>query len=121
MDGGGCWGGGLSGLVDLGREILLWGMVKALHLPRRCARVAEWAALEMRSTGNCTGGSNPSISARRGFMMKPLFFWWILLDFYFVLNGLKMCGLDRIVRRWLVFGEMVFIFTWLFIDVFPAP
>jgi hypothetical protein len=34
-----------------------------LSLPRRCARVVEWAALEMRCTGDCTGGSNPSISA----------------------------------------------------------
>lgn len=25
--------------------------------------LVEWAALEMRSVGNCTGGSNPSLSA----------------------------------------------------------
>ena len=31
--------------------------------PRRGGRVVECVALEMRSTGNCTGGSNPSLSA----------------------------------------------------------
>lgn len=30
---------------------------------RRGGRVVECVALEMRSTGNCTGGSNPSLSA----------------------------------------------------------
>jgi hypothetical protein len=34
-----------------------------LSLQRRCARVVEWVALEMRSMGNCTRGSNPFISA----------------------------------------------------------
>ena len=33
------------------------------QIKRRDARVVEWAALEMRCTGNCTGGSNPSLSA----------------------------------------------------------
>ena len=36
-----------------------------LTLPRKCARVVDRVALEMRSTGNCTGGSNPSTSAKR--------------------------------------------------------
>ena len=31
--------------------------------PRRGGRVVECVALEMRSTGNRTGGSNPSLSA----------------------------------------------------------
>lgn len=31
--------------------------------PRRDAGVVDRAALEMRCTGNCTGGSNPSLSA----------------------------------------------------------
>ena len=30
---------------------------------RRGARVAEWDGLENRCTGNCTEGSNPSLSA----------------------------------------------------------
>ena len=30
---------------------------------RRDGRVVDRAALEMRCTGNCTGGSNPSLSA----------------------------------------------------------
>lgn len=30
---------------------------------RRDAGVVDRAALEMRCTGNCTGGSNPSLSA----------------------------------------------------------
>ncbi len=35
-----------------------------MHPPnRRSARAVEWAALEMRCTGDCTGGSNPSFSA----------------------------------------------------------
>ena len=34
-----------------------WGIV------RRDAGVVDRAALEMRCTGNCTGGSNPSLSA----------------------------------------------------------
>ena len=33
---------------------------------RRDAGVVDRAALEMRCTGNCTGGSNPSLSARAG-------------------------------------------------------
>ena len=32
---------------------------------RRDGRVVDRAALEMRCTGNCTGGSNPSLSAER--------------------------------------------------------
>ncbi len=32
---------------------------------RKVARVVDRAALEMRCTGDCTGGSNPSLSARR--------------------------------------------------------
>ena len=28
--------------------------------------LVEWAALEMRCVGNCTGGSNPSLSADKG-------------------------------------------------------
>jgi hypothetical protein len=31
--------------------------------PRRGGRVVDRAALEMRSTRKCTGGSNPSLSA----------------------------------------------------------
>lgn len=31
----------------------------------RDAGVVDRAALEMRCTGNCTGGSNPSLSARQ--------------------------------------------------------
>lgn len=38
---------------------------------RRDARVVDRAALEMRCTGNCTGGSNPSLSAR-GFDKKTM-------------------------------------------------
>ena len=34
-----------------------------LHPLRRNAGVVDRAALEMRCTGNCTGGSNPSFSA----------------------------------------------------------
>jgi hypothetical protein len=37
---------------------------KALTSSRKCARVVDRVALEMRSTGNCTGGSNPSTSAQ---------------------------------------------------------
>ena len=33
---------------------------------RRDAGVVDRAALEMRCTGNCTGGSNPSLSAIKG-------------------------------------------------------
>lgn len=33
---------------------------------RRDAGVVDRAALEMRCTGNCTGGSNPSLSATKG-------------------------------------------------------
>ena len=33
-------------------------------LKRRDAGVVDRAALEMRCTGNCTGGSNPSLSAK---------------------------------------------------------
>ena len=33
---------------------------------RRGAGVVDRAALEMRCTGNCTGGSNPSLSAVKG-------------------------------------------------------
>ncbi len=33
---------------------------------RRGAGVVDRAALEMRCTGNCTGGSNPSLSAIKG-------------------------------------------------------
>lgn len=32
---------------------------------RRGAGVVDRAALEMRCTGNCTGGSNPSLSAEK--------------------------------------------------------
>jgi hypothetical protein len=32
-------------------------------LTRRDARVAEWDGLENRCAGNCTEGSNPSLSA----------------------------------------------------------
>ena len=32
---------------------------------RKAAGVVDRAALEMRCTGNCTGGSNPSLSADR--------------------------------------------------------
>ena len=35
------------------------------------AGVDERTALEMRRTGNCTGGSNPSLSAARGLDFKP--------------------------------------------------
>ena len=31
---------------------------------RKDAGVVDRAALEMRCTGNCTGGSNPSLSAK---------------------------------------------------------
>ncbi len=34
------------------------------EIDRRDAGVVDRAALEMRCTGNCTGGSNPSLSAR---------------------------------------------------------
>ena len=34
------------------------------RIERRDAGVVDRAALEMRCTGNCTGGSNPSLSAR---------------------------------------------------------
>ena len=33
-------------------------------MQRKDAGVVERAALEMRCTGNCTGGSNPSLSAK---------------------------------------------------------
>ena len=33
---------------------------------RRDARVVEWTALEMRRAGDCTLGSNPSLSATAG-------------------------------------------------------
>ncbi len=36
-----------------------------LRSTRKVARVVDRAALEMRCTGDCTGGSNPSLSARR--------------------------------------------------------
>ncbi len=36
---------------------------RAVGKPRRDAGVVDRAALEMRCTGNCTGGSNPSLSA----------------------------------------------------------
>ncbi len=37
---------------------------RLLEYIRKSARVVEWAALEMRCTGNGTGGSNPSSSAK---------------------------------------------------------
>ena len=39
---------------------------------RRDAGVVDRAALEMRCTGNCTGGSNPSLSARKKVRIKHL-------------------------------------------------
>ena len=41
------------------------GQVLLPRPKRRGAGVVDRAALEMRCTGNCTGGSNPSLSARR--------------------------------------------------------
>ena len=38
-------------------------LVDASPRPRRGGRVVDRAALEMRSTRKCTGGSNPSLSA----------------------------------------------------------
>ena len=37
----------------------------------RDAGVVDRAALEMRCTGNCTGGSNPSLSAKGGWTKAP--------------------------------------------------
>ncbi len=45
-----------------------WGIryVWVFNSPsRRGARVVDRAALEMRCTGDCTGGSNPSLSANK--------------------------------------------------------
>ncbi len=42
---------------------------------RKDARVVEWAALEMRCTGNCTGGSNPSLSAKLKHRACTMFFY----------------------------------------------
>ena len=42
------------------------GQVLLPRPKRRGAGVVDRAALEMRCTGNCTGGSNPSLSARHG-------------------------------------------------------
>ena len=42
---------------------------------RRDAGVVDRAALEMRCTGNCTGGSNPSLSAKN----QPV--GWLVLFF----------------------------------------
>jgi hypothetical protein len=39
------------------------GPAAIFALPRRDARVVEWDGLENRCTGNCTEGSNPSLSA----------------------------------------------------------
>ena len=44
--------------------------------PRRGGRVVDRAALEMRSTGNRTGGSNPSLSASK---IPPLRHYWLTL------------------------------------------
>ena len=47
----------------------LFALFSIFYLFLQCfwkdARVVEWAALEMRCTGNCTGGSNPSLSANQ--------------------------------------------------------
>ena len=43
--------------------------------------MVEWAALEMRCTGNCTGGSNPSLSAEKRMCHQIL---WHTLFFYVV-------------------------------------
>ena len=40
------------------KQLLLHALFK-----RKAAGVVDRAALEMRCTGNCTGGSNPSLSA----------------------------------------------------------
>ena len=42
------------------------GQVLLPRPKRRGAGVVDRAALEMRCTGNCTGGSNPSLSAIKG-------------------------------------------------------
>ena len=39
------------------------GVTSGRHVLRRGGRVVDRVALEMRSTGNRTGGSNPSLSA----------------------------------------------------------
>ena len=52
---------------------------------RKDAGVVDRAALEMRCTGNCTGGSNPSLSATR----KTRDWSSGLLFFYFYLLGTK--------------------------------
>lgn len=38
---------------------------------RKAAGVVDRAALEMRCTGNCTGGSNPSLSANKNTLQIP--------------------------------------------------
>ena len=48
----------LSGRADLAASVLA-----RRRRPRRGGRVVDRAALEMRSTRKCTGGSNPSLSA----------------------------------------------------------
>ncbi len=41
-----------------------------IYPARRDARVVEWDGLENRCTGNCTEGSNPSLSALRNFAFE---------------------------------------------------
>lgn len=54
--------------LNSGESLILGGSLKTI-IQRRSAGVVERAALEMRCTGNGTGGSNPSFSAfnRRSF------------------------------------------------------
>ena len=52
-----------DGMLRAGGKVIQ-GKRCASRSKRRDAGVVDRAALEMRCTGNCTGGSNPSLSAR---------------------------------------------------------
>ena|GEM_PF-2963005 len=45
-------------------------MLQSCSLLRRDSRVVEWGGLENRYTGNCIGGSNPSLSAKKQNALK---------------------------------------------------
>ena len=63
---------------------------------RRGAGVVDRAALEMRCTGNCTGGSNPSLSAKGKVPRKPLQF---CRGFFVYASDLGVYSLSRLCRQ----------------------
>ena len=58
--------------LNSGESLILGGSLKTI-IQRRSAGVVERAALEMRCTGNGTGGSNPSFSVLLYTFIKLIF------------------------------------------------